>query len=199
MKVALYDIYSNEHTSLLKNHVYEVLAMSMNRYRLINIDGEPCLYDKNHFQIVDNTKPDFWNYSYKNGVLKYASPKDWDKAGFFENYFDDIEEDRLRFYKDCKNLYNIDILLTNHTHTPPENDVLCIKKTWYLKPTKEENIFEFIYDKPENINLTINKRYKIKDFRDIWFYIEDDTGNICFYPVYMFACKVDMGVWVNYL
>ena len=108
-----------------------------------------------------------------------------------------MEEIRFLFYKVCKELYKIDVNLLSTQEYPVQRcdvdgNVLdeirpCLKKTWYLEPTETENIYKFIYEHPENINLTIGKEYKMEQHKDIWYKVIDDLGKEVYFPTYMFG------------
>lgn len=170
--------------------IYEVLTIHDNYYRLISdFDGLPYLYPIDDFQVVDSYEPYFW---IEECYDKF--PKEWDLEGFFCDFHDDVEEVRFLFYKVCKELYKIDINLSMNEIPIQiwdgknifERFRQCLKKTWYLEPTESENIYKFIYEHPENINLTIGKEYKIQQRKDIWYKVIDDIGKEIYFPIYMF-------------
>ena len=64
--------------SLKLGEIYEVLAIGIGNYEsylILNENGEPLSYQTNFFEIVDNSRPEFW-------VSKT------DKSIFFKFYLD---------------------------------------------------------------------------------------------------------------
>ena len=177
--------------------IYQVLAIEYNYYRLISdIDGLPYLYFRDEFEVVDYSEPDFWIEQCYDGKYVYKHPKQWNIDYFFEKFHDDFEEVRFLFYKVCKELYKIDVNLLSTQEYPVQvfdidGNILdeirpCLKKTWYLEPTETENTYKFIYEHPENINLTIGKKYKMEQHKDIWYKVIDNLGKEVYFPTYMF-------------
>lgn len=178
--------------------VYEVLAIEHNYYRLLTNDGLLCMSHKELFEVVDFSEPDFWIEQCYDGKYIYKHPNQWNIEYFFEKFHErNVEEIRFLFYKVCKELYKIDVNLLSTQEYPVQRcdvdgNVLdeirpCLKKTWYLEPTETENIYKFIYEHPENINLTIGKEYKMEQHKDIWYKVIDDLGKEVYFPTYMFG------------
>lgn len=200
MKVKLIKTKSNFNSEFQINglsvgNIYEVLAYSNKTYRILNdIDNLPYVYPIDCFEVMDFSEPNFWiEKSYDNNKFE-KFPKEWELEGFFCDFHDDVEEVRFLFYKVCKELYKIDVKLSMNDipiHVWDGKNIFdrfrpCLKKTWYLEPTESENIYKFIYEYPENINLTIGKEYKIQQRKDIWYKVIDDIGKEIYFPIYMF-------------
>ncbi|MFC4157945.1 hypothetical protein [Chitinimonas lacunae] len=68
-----------------KSSIYHQLCMGSN----INAIGEPILYEKNIFVIVDAQVPDVWVWQESNGSYYMDSPES-SRSGFYEKYFNKV-------------------------------------------------------------------------------------------------------------
>jgi hypothetical protein len=99
------DYYEIESLSIGKE--YEVIGIGGDDYRIIcDTDKEPYLYPPDCFVIIDKRKPQFWVTEFGEDGEEYSYPLGWNKAGFFEDYFDDVKEVREQFWKDYQKYYN---------------------------------------------------------------------------------------------
>ena len=76
---------------------YTVVGIEAGWYRLVNDDGEPCLYDPGLFSIRDPTEPAFWVTSYGDQNERYSYPAEWSAPGFFEDWHDRRTDARTIF------------------------------------------------------------------------------------------------------
>jgi hypothetical protein len=103
-KFSVEDQYEIENLSIGKK--YEVIGLEGDSYRIISDDDkEPYLYPSDCFEIIDDTKPEFWVTEVFDGE-EYSCPVSWNKVGFWEDYFDDVEEVREQFRKEYSKYYN---------------------------------------------------------------------------------------------
>jgi hypothetical protein len=77
---------------------YEVLAVEGGGYRLIDDTGRPYLFPSELFRVVDAAWGADWIDRSSDGVL-YASPPEFARAGFFEDYFDRDPETIAVFHR----------------------------------------------------------------------------------------------------
>lgn len=96
-----------EFSNMTYGQTYTILSIEADDYRIVNDRLDPCLYDPSHFEIVDTDEPNFWISETGEDGERYAGPKQWVKAGFFEDYHDRIESVVFQFWKDCETLYGI--------------------------------------------------------------------------------------------
>lgn len=76
---------------------YIVYGIEEGSYRLVNEDAEPCLYDFELFEVVDERLPEDWLMTeYPDGAV-YISPAETNTVGFFEDWHDSVEEARRVF------------------------------------------------------------------------------------------------------
>lgn len=87
------------YSSLTQGAEYEVLGIEGDWFRLVNDRGEPVLFDPTGFEITDLTEPEDWIISEEEG-LRYAYPEPWNRAGFFEDWHEGVQEVRDRFRSD---------------------------------------------------------------------------------------------------
>ena len=102
------DETDHEIESLSLGEHYEVIGIESDSYRIIDRDQEPCLYPSDCFQIIDNTKPAFWITEIGQNGEEYSYPPTWMSSGFFEDFFDGINETIEQFWDKHKKLYCID-------------------------------------------------------------------------------------------
>ena len=109
MKVVLQSDHDPEtgatNWSLTIGEQYEVIGMEADRLRIVDDTGDPVLFHPACFDIVDATEPDFWIASVGEDGERYAYPPGWGRPGFFEDYHDQVEEVRRRFWADHRRLY----------------------------------------------------------------------------------------------
>lgn len=67
---------------------YMVLGIEADDFRILNDRGQPYLYPRNLFSIVDPSEPDEWMSEYGENGERYAYPPPFNGVGFFEDFFD---------------------------------------------------------------------------------------------------------------
>ncbi len=88
-------------------HVYEVLGIEADSYRIIDNTHMPYLYNPNQFEIVDALRPHFWVSELGDDGEEYAYPKAWHLVGFFEDFYDGNKDAISIFWAECERLYGI--------------------------------------------------------------------------------------------
>lgn len=74
--------------NLQPDKVYYVIGVDDENYRVINETGEPILYPKKLFTVVDPKIPEGWvKKSYSDGEY-FIDPPELSEPGFYEDYFD---------------------------------------------------------------------------------------------------------------
>ena len=75
-----------EHPNLGPGAEYFVLEVDDENYRVVNHNGEPILYPKELFEVLDRTVPAGWGfYEYDEGSY-YLEPTFAAKPGFYEDW-----------------------------------------------------------------------------------------------------------------
>jgi hypothetical protein len=69
-----------------------VIGLDQESYRLLNDLGEPILYPRQAFRVVDQTVPNNWVWDRYSEDEYYAGPKELERPGFYEDYFDGNQE-----------------------------------------------------------------------------------------------------------
>ncbi len=87
------------HQHLKPNKIYEVIGIDHDSYRVIDEAGEPILYPKALFEIIDPLIPTFWIRKAYSSDEYYIDPPGLDKPGFYEDYFDGKPEAIATFQK----------------------------------------------------------------------------------------------------
>ncbi len=70
---------------------YVVIGIEADDYRLLNDRGRPYLYPHELFEVVNNQRPSEWITEIGEEGEVYAYPPILNEAGFFEDFFDDVE------------------------------------------------------------------------------------------------------------
>ena len=95
-----------DHQYLEPNKIYEVIGIDHDSYRVINEAGEPILYPKALFDVVEPSIPDSWIREEYAPDEYYIDPLELSKPGFYEDYFDGKSEAIATFQKFVKSLQN---------------------------------------------------------------------------------------------
>ncbi len=93
------------HTSLTVGKRYEVLGICSDNYRVLDDSNDPVLFDPSCFQVVDNAESEFWTNEWGDEKERYAGPKDWERPGFFEDFYDGEPTAYSKFWNDLRELY----------------------------------------------------------------------------------------------
>ena len=84
---------------------YLVLGVEADDYRILDDTGAPYLFEPDYFEIDDATEPAFWVSTFGEEGERYAYPEEWNKTGFFEDFFDGVKEVCEQFWLDYSRLY----------------------------------------------------------------------------------------------
>lgn len=93
--------------SLTIERLYPVIAIEADHFRIVDDTGELYLYKPGCFEVTDSREPSSWVSKRIDG-LRYASPPEWSRAGFFEDYFDRDEEARAVFLEVYDRVYGVE-------------------------------------------------------------------------------------------
>ncbi|GAB3254650.1 hypothetical protein [Chitinimonas naiadis] len=80
----------SDHRCLSPEQIYPVVGIDSTSFRVINDAGEPVLYAKELFDIVDPIVPNDW-VEERDGDEYYIDPPEFCEPGFYEDYFDNVE------------------------------------------------------------------------------------------------------------
>src|SRR5688572_531107 len=77
----------NDYPDLTSGRIYSVIGIEADDLRLLNDDGQPYLYPRNLFVVLDIEEPADWQTEYGEEGERYAYPPELGRPGFFEDYF----------------------------------------------------------------------------------------------------------------
>lgn len=77
---------------------YEVIGIEADLYRILNDQGEPCLYPPKIFRVINRARPKHWVTTREDGA-EYAYARTLNRPGFFEDYFDHKPAARRAFHR----------------------------------------------------------------------------------------------------
>jgi hypothetical protein len=67
---------------------YVVIGIEADEYRILNDAGRPFLYPPDLFTLLDRREPADWVTESGDDEERYSYPPAFNKAGFFEDFFD---------------------------------------------------------------------------------------------------------------
>ena len=76
-----------EHPNLQPGEIYFVLGISAESYRIIDRSGDPILYPKALFEVIDPMIPRHWRFHEFADGAYYLDPALTDAPGFYERFF----------------------------------------------------------------------------------------------------------------
>jgi hypothetical protein len=74
---------------LTTGQAYVVIGIEADDLRILNDTGRPYLYPRRLFAVVDSQEPSDWVTEYGEEGERYSYPPFLNKAGFFEDFFDE--------------------------------------------------------------------------------------------------------------
>ncbi|MGH7170916.1 MAG: hypothetical protein ACRELG_11610 [Gemmataceae bacterium] len=80
-----------------RENIYEVIGIEADDFRIVNDQGNPYLYPRDLFVVVDPHEPEEWITEYGAEGERYSYPKELSGAGFFEDWFEGDEQSRATF------------------------------------------------------------------------------------------------------
>ena|ERR1700690_279817 len=86
-----------DHRHLEPEKIYEVIGIDYDSYRIIDEIGEPILYPKYLFDIIDPSIPESWIREEHETDHYYIDPPELSAPGFYEDYFDKDAKARAIF------------------------------------------------------------------------------------------------------
>ncbi len=92
--------------SLTVGNTYDAIGIGADWYRIVDDEGEPCLFDPACFDVVDRSEPAFWVSAIDDGV-RYAYPPEWMRQGYFEDYFDNKGDVRREFWSQYERYFEV--------------------------------------------------------------------------------------------
>jgi hypothetical protein len=84
---------------LSPGHRYAVIGIEADDFRILNDYGQPYLYPRQFFEVVDPREPEDWVTEYGADGERYAYPPPLHTCGFFEDFFDAQKEAVATFWR----------------------------------------------------------------------------------------------------
>jgi len=78
---------------------YTVIGIEADDYRLLNDYGRPYLYPNQLFEVVETQEPLDWDIETGEDGERYAYPRELNRSGFFEDFFDGKEQAVVIFWR----------------------------------------------------------------------------------------------------
>ncbi|MFO0916502.1 MAG: hypothetical protein U0795_26330 [Pirellulales bacterium] len=94
-----------EYNHLTVGRQYEVLAYTVDSYRILDDANEPVLYHESLFLVVDPRFPGFWVHEHGPAGELHRGPQEWMVPGYWERYHDGSREIIESFQKVLADLY----------------------------------------------------------------------------------------------
>jgi len=86
-----------DHQHLTPKKIYEVIGINYEDYRVVDDIGEPILYPKYLFEVIDPSVPETWIREEYSPDEYYIDPPELCRPGFYEEYFDGKPEAKAIF------------------------------------------------------------------------------------------------------
>jgi hypothetical protein len=90
---------SPRYRDLSTRQPYLVIGIEADDFRIINDSGRPFLYPSRLFTVIDRREPTDWVTEVGSDGERYAYPPPLNKAGFFEDFFDDKSRAVTTFWR----------------------------------------------------------------------------------------------------
>jgi hypothetical protein len=71
---------------------YEVIGLDHESFRVLDDKGEPILFLKSLFSVIDDRIPEDWIWERYSSDEFYANPPELHEPGFYEDFFDGKKE-----------------------------------------------------------------------------------------------------------
>ena len=79
---------NSEYPDLSPLQWYVVIGIEADDLRILNDQGQPYLYPRSLFEVVDGSEPADWISDFGDEGERYAYPAELNAPGFFEDFFD---------------------------------------------------------------------------------------------------------------
>ena len=78
---------------------YVVIGIEADDFRILNDVGRPVLYPHDLFSVIDPAVPADWVTEFGDDEERYSYPTPLNKAGFFEDFFDEKRKAVSTFWR----------------------------------------------------------------------------------------------------
>lgn len=92
-----------DYQHLKVDSIYSVIGIDDEFFRVIDENGDPALYPKELFTVIDPTIPDTWCKRYSKYGGYYIDPPEFSGNEFYDDFFEGVENSIMSFKKFIKN------------------------------------------------------------------------------------------------
>lgn len=90
---------NTRYRDLTLGQLYDVIGIEADDLRILNDGGRPFLYPPDLFSLVDAREPSDWVTEFGEDGERYSYPPPLNKAGFFEDFFDQKRKAVTTFWR----------------------------------------------------------------------------------------------------
>ena len=90
---------TSKYRDLTVGQPYVVIGIEADEYRILNDAGRPFLYPPTLFSVLDHREPADWVTEMGEDGERYSYPPPLNKAGFFEDFFDEKNKAVSTFWR----------------------------------------------------------------------------------------------------
>ena len=90
---------NGRYRDLTFGHPYVVIGIEADEFRILNDAGRPFLYSPGLFSVIDPQEPIDWVTEFGDDKERYSYPPPLNKAGFFEDFFDEKTKAVATFWR----------------------------------------------------------------------------------------------------
>ena len=90
---------SPSYRDLTFGQLYVVIGIEADDFRILNDGGRPFLYPPEIFTVIDKNEPNDWVTEFGEDHERYSYPPLLNKAGFFEDFFDEKRKAVVTFWR----------------------------------------------------------------------------------------------------
>ena len=90
---------ASSYPDLTPGQPYVVIGIEADELRILNDQGRPYLYSPDLFTVIDPREPADWVIEIGDDGEQYAYPAQFNRVGFFEDFFDEKREAIATFWR----------------------------------------------------------------------------------------------------
>lgn len=90
---------ASSYPDLTPGQPYVVIGIEADELRILNDQGRPYLYSPDLFTVIDPREPADWEIEIGDDGERYAYPAQFNRVGFFEDFFDEKREAIATFWR----------------------------------------------------------------------------------------------------
>lgn len=111
-----------KHQGVWPGETYFVLEVTHDEYRVVDNKGEPVLYPKEMFDVLDSTIPSHWQFCEYEGGEYHLEPVRTGVAGFYEDFFGSDGDESAQ--KKARTVLREELMRTSSTVSLAEKELI---------------------------------------------------------------------------